>query len=137
MQCVLDTNIFISALISPGGYAARALDLWLIKRYDMVTSQYQLNELRRVSRYARFKNRIRPTEMGTLINILQVKALVLDNLPYVDYSPDPDDNAILATALAGGAQYLVSGDKSDVLVLGKVDGTRILSARDFVNLLDD
>ncbi|MEM6429877.1 MAG: putative toxin-antitoxin system toxin component, PIN family [Deinococcota bacterium] len=133
---MLDTNILISSLMSREGLPAYIVKLWLQKRYDLVTSTWQLNEVRRVSRYDTVKTFVNRVEVGALINALQIKALVLDNLPSVDYSPDPDDNAILATALAGGAQYLVSGDKSDVLVLDKVDGTHILSARDFVNLID-
>jgi putative PIN family toxin of toxin-antitoxin system len=39
----------------------------------------------------------------------------------VSYSPDPDDNIILATAIAGNADYLVSGDKSDLLKLGVIE----------------
>lgn len=43
------------------------------------------------------------------------------SLPIVSYSPDPDDNIILATAIAGNADYLVSGDKSDLLKLGVIE----------------
>ena len=40
-------------------------------------------------------------------------------LPKVELSPDPDDNPLLATAIAGMADFLVTGDKRDVLSLGK------------------
>ena len=59
--------------------------------------------------------------------------MVLKKLPSVDYSPDPDDNAIIATALESGAKFLVSGDKSDLLALKKVKSIPILTARRAVN----
>ena len=51
MRIVLDTGIYISFLISPDGYPSRVINLWLDKAYDLVTSEWQLDELRRVSRY--------------------------------------------------------------------------------------
>lgn len=65
-------------------------------------------------------------EVGALVNALRSKALVVEDLPKIDTSPDPDDNPILATAIAGEAQYLVSRDKRDVLDLQVVAGVRIL-----------
>ncbi len=60
---------------------------------------------------------------------------MLRELPKVDYSPDPDDNPIIAVALTGDAQYIVSGDKGDLLALARVEGVSIVTARDFINLL--
>jgi predicted nucleic acid-binding protein len=59
----------------------------------------------------------------------------LQELPNVELSPDPDDNPILATAIAGGADYLVTGDKRDLLSLGKVEAVQIVTARAFADLL--
>ena len=134
MRVVLDTNIFISALISKKGYAAQAFDLWTQKKYDLVTSQAQIDELRQVSRYEHLKDRFRRPEMGRLINALRYKALVVENLPELHLSPDPDDNLILATGIAGQVHYIVSGDKGDMLSLEAVQGIPILTAREFVRL---
>lgn len=57
---------------------------------------------------------------------------MLQDLPVIDVSLDPDDNPLLATAVAGAADYLVSGDKSGVLALKKIGKTRILTARQFL-----
>jgi len=48
---------------------------------------------------------------------------------------DKDDDWVLATALAGGAEILVSGDK-DLLVLKEFQGVKILSPRQFVERMD-
>jgi uncharacterized protein len=136
MRVVLDTGIFISAFLNLEGYPRKALDLWLDKEFQLVTSEWQLAELRRVSQYDKFKNRLVPQEIGFLINLLNRRAVVLKEIPKVDYSPDPDDNFIIATAIAGEAQYLVSGDKHDLLELEKKEGIRFLSVREFVELFE-
>ena len=110
--------------------------LWSEKRYDLVTSVWQIEELRDVSRRDRIKIRLKAADVGTLVNALRSKALVLDTLPVVNYSPDPDDNNILAAALAAEVQYIVSRDKDDVLALGEVEGVRILTVQEFVSLFD-
>ncbi|MCO6439577.1 MAG: hypothetical protein J5I81_00530 [Nitrococcus mobilis] len=53
----------------------------------------------------------------------------------MELSPDPDDNPILATAIVGGVDYLVTGDRRDLLCLGKVESVQIISARRFADLL--
>ena len=54
----------------------------------------------------------------------------------VAHSPDPDDNRILAIALAGQADYVVSGDRADMLSLGEVEGIPVMTARQAVEILD-
>ena len=82
------------------------------------------------------RGRLQRAEVGALVNALRYKAVVVGALPDADYSPDPDDNIILATGIAGGAQLIVSGDKGHMLNLGAVEGMPILSAREFVALFD-
>lgn len=62
-------------------------------------------------------------------NELHRLALTLTKLPFVDQSPDPADNFLLAMAQAGKADVLVTGDKHDLLSLGDFARTRILTAR--------
>lgn len=136
MRVVLDTGIFISAFLNTEGYPRKAVNLWLDKEFQLIRSEWQLEEIKRVSHYDRLKERIAPQEIGFLINRLKRRATVLKEIPNVDYSTDPDDNPIIATAIAGEAQYLVSGDKRDLLNLEAVAGIRILTIRDFVGLFE-
>ena len=131
---VLDTSIFISTFISQKSYPYKAVSLWLDKRYELVTSSWQIEEIQRVSRYDRVKRVSTSHEIGTLINGLKKWAFVLAELPLVSYSPDPDDNPIIATAIEGKARYIVSGDKGDLLALKKVESVRIVTAQNSVRL---
>lgn len=58
------------------------------------------------------------------------------HLPTVHLSPDPDDNHILATAIAGEADYLVTGDKRDLLELVDVQGIPIVTPRQALQWLN-
>jgi predicted nucleic acid-binding protein len=70
-----------------------------------------------------------------MINGLRHQSLLLNDLPDVELSADPDDNPLLAMAIAGEVDYLVSGDKRDVLALKKIGKTRIITARRFLTIL--
>ena len=78
---------------------------------------------------------ITPPHIGRFINDLRRFATVLDRLPAVDRSPDPNDNFLLAMAAAGAANYLVTGDKRGVLALQRHGNTQILTATALLPLL--
>ena len=136
MRVVLDTNILISALISHSGMPYQCLKLWDRGHYRLVTSSWQIEELRDVTRRDVLKPYIKRVEVGKFVNEMRKKAIVQQTLPTIDVSPDPDDNNIIATAIVGEANYIVSGDKEDVLALDKIESIRILTARKFVGLFN-
>lgn len=135
MRVVLDTGILIAALITKDTPPDQIYQAWRKRRFELVTSQWQLDEFRRVSRYPKLRKYLKPVEAGNLINGLRQQARLLKELPDVDLSEDPDDNPLLAMAIAGEVDYLVSGDKRDVLALKKVGKARIITARRFLTIL--
>ncbi|UCH26810.1 MAG: putative toxin-antitoxin system toxin component, PIN family [Trueperaceae bacterium] len=132
MRVVLDTNILLSALLKKGSPPDRIRRAWEARRFTVVTSRGQLAELSRVSRYPRLRLLLKPHEVGRLILRLQRYAEVLTDLPTVDLAPDPDDNPILATAIAGRVDVLVTGDRADLLALSRVQGIPVVTARGFL-----
>ena len=50
----------------------------------------------------------------------------------MEVSADPNDNYLLALAAAGAADFLVTGDKRDLLGIAVYEGTRIITVRDFL-----
>ena len=134
MRLVVDTNILISALLAGTSLPAQLIGLWREGRFDLLTSSVQLDELRRVTRYPKIRERLAPALAGRLINDIRDLAVLLPALPVVTASPDPDDNYLLAMATAGSADFLVTGDKHDLLALRLFQSTRILTVRDFLVL---
>ena len=135
MRVVLDTGVLIAALITRDTPPDRIYRAWRRRRFELITSEWQLEEFRRVSRYPRpyFK----PVDAGRMANGLRSQSTVLKDLPRVDVSGDPDDNPVLAMASAGAAHYLVTGDKRDLLALERMGNTRIVSARRFIDEIGD
>lgn len=137
MVIVLDTSVLISALISQGTPPQQLYLKWMEGAFRLLTSTAQVEEFTRVIGYERLKKYIRShTEAREMLQTLQQDAEVLQELPDVNISSDPDDNAILATAIAGKADYLVSGDKGDLLSLGEIEGIPIVTARIALHLVE-
>ncbi|MDF1521809.1 MAG: hypothetical protein P1P87_03195 [Trueperaceae bacterium] len=111
------------------------LRAWVERRFTLVTSEWQLDELGRVSRYPRLRASLTPHEVGRLIGRMRRHAVVFAGLPAIAVSPEPDDDPLVATAIVGEVHWLVTGDKGDLLVLKKVHGVKIVAARQLVEFL--
>ena len=135
MRVVLDTNILISALIRPKSVARQIYEGARSGRIALVTCDAQLDEFRRVTRYPKVQRYIRPAEAGTMLNELRELAVYIEVNERVDVSPDPADNFLFAMAQASQADYLVTGDKEDVLALGRHGKTQIVTVRKLIEIL--
>jgi len=135
MRVILDTNVLISALISPRGASDLLYQAWRVGHFVLVSSEAQLEEFSRVSRYARLRPYLEPSAAGTMLNEIKVVAAILQKLPKVDRSQDSADNYILAMAEAGKADYLVAGDKAGLLQLKQHAKTKIVTVRKMVEIL--
>jgi predicted nucleic acid-binding protein len=71
---------------------------------------------------------------GRLINEIRDIAVVVQNLPSIAVCADPFDNYLLAIAVAGAADFLVTGDKRDLLRLKLHEGARIITVHDFLTM---
>ena len=134
MRVILDTNVLLGALIAPHGPPDTIYRAWRTGRFDLVTSVVQLDELRRASRHSKLKAILPAHRIGTMINNLQ-RAVVLHALPPLAdgvEALDPNDTFVLAMALGGEADYLVTGDRrAGLLQRGSVGRTRIVTRAAF------
>lgn len=134
MRVVLDTNVLLAALISSLSPPDTVYRAWLAGRFDLVTGAAQLEELRRVSRYPKIKAILPAHRVGTMINNIQ-RAFVLGTLPPLPDgidADDPNDAFLLAMAMAGEADYLVTGDRrAGLLQRGSIGRTRIVTPATF------
>lgn len=136
MRVVLDTNVLVSALIAPAGNPAVIYDAWQSGKFVLLTCATLLDELHETLRKPKVASLIKPYRAGRLINQLKRLAEDVDPLPEVIRSSDPGDDFLLALAQAGNADFLVTGDKSGLLVLLSHQHTRIVSAREFAGLFE-
>jgi len=132
LRLVVDTNVLISPLLAGTSLPAQLIVRWRDGRFDLLTAAEQLGELMRVTRYPKLRERLNPALAGHLVNDLRAIAVTVENLPVVDVSADPHDNYLLAIAAVGSADFLVTGDKRDLLGIAVYEGTKIITVRDFV-----
>jgi putative PIN family toxin of toxin-antitoxin system len=134
MRLVLDTNVLLGALLSPHGVLDTIYRAWRKNRFDLVTSAVQIEELRRASRYVKFKDVLQPHRVGAMVNNMR-HSIMLDALPPLPKDVeihDPNDAFLLAMAMSGEADYLVTGDyRAGLLQRGSFGRTRIITPAAF------
>jgi hypothetical protein len=138
MRVVLDANIYISSLISSKGNPARIVARWLAGEFEVVVSQEIFAEILRVTGYERIQKkyaRVREqrVEFGQLIAQQGVWVEPEERLSVV--TGDESDNRYVECAVAGTAQYIVTGDEH-LLEIGEYQGILILPPATFVTLLE-
>jgi len=126
MRLILDTNILLSALLSPLGAPARLLDAWERKRFTLVACDELVTELREVASRPFFRARLRASASELLAAGLRDFSLFCRNLPSVPAAPDPKDSYPIALAEASQADFLVTGDKQ-LLSLRRHRSTQIIT----------
>lgn len=137
MRVILDTNILIGALLTTGTPPAELFGAWKHGRFTLLSCERQIDEIREVTRRAGVSLRIRASDAGQMVNTLRALAELVAPLPVADArSPDPNDDFLLALAQAGEADYLATGDRSGLLVLGRHGRTRIVTAQALADLLN-
>jgi putative PIN family toxin of toxin-antitoxin system len=137
VRAVIDTNVLVSGLLVAQGPPHQVLDAWLDGRFTLVTSPYQLEEVTRVLAYPRVAERIRlePAELaGILAGLMTLAVVTPGHLRLPGVTRDPKDNAIVACAEEGDADYIVSGDH-DLLSLGEYRGIQAVTPRRFLEII--
>jgi putative PIN family toxin of toxin-antitoxin system len=133
LKVVLDTNILISGIIG-SGYSAQILDAVRKEELRLVTSFHLLEEFSDVisRRHIARKYPKAAENAESLLDYLRTFAEFKPGIPDVKQtSTDRDDDFVLACAVDGKADYIVSGDPH-LLELKSFRGTRILTPREFV-----
>jgi len=133
MLVLLDSNLFISALISPNGAPGTIYARWLHGRFRIVTCQQQIDEIRTACRNPKFRQILQPHHIGTILNHLYGATVWRDGLPRKHEAIDPTDSYLLDLIEAAQPDYAVTGDKrSGLLQIDKLGRTKILNAADFL-----
>jgi putative PIN family toxin of toxin-antitoxin system len=135
LRAVLDTNVFVSGIISPSGPPGRILQALRRKEFVLVSSPAINEEILEVFTRPQLQKYHLQEALFDIAVILHVQADLIQEKTRVRISPDPDDDKFLAVAVDGQAQYVVTGDKSGLLQLGEYQSVRIVSSRLFLQLL--
>jgi len=129
MRVVLDTNVYISALMF-GGLPGSLLDLALLQSFVLVISPARLDEL---DEKLRLKFGVSAEDNGIIRAKLENNAEIVRPDMILDViKNDPDDNRVLECAVKGSADYIVTGDRH-LLKLGSYEAISIVTIRQFLD----
>jgi hypothetical protein len=134
MRLILDTNILLSALLSPLGAPAKLLEAWERKTFTLVACEALIAEFRDVAGRPFFRARLRASAAELLAAGLRDFSVFCRDLPSGPIAPDPKDSYLLALAEAGKAEFLVTGDK-ELLSLKRHQSTRMITASAMIEVL--
>ncbi len=142
VRAVVDTNVVVSGILSPGGKPAAVLRAAGVS-FQLVWTPGIVAECLRVLAYPHIAKTLAPKRRqeyarqvvaGLAAGADMVSPEMLPKLRVV--KADPDDDLFLATALAGGAQVLVSGDRRHLLSMREYAGVRIIDTAAFLAELE-
>ncbi len=131
---VIDTNIFISAALSPNGTAYQAFAL-AIQEFTIVQSAETYQEIAQRIYKPKFDKYLSTERKEELLNLIKHKSQFFETISKITYCRNPDDNKFLDLLIDSNAQFLITGDR-DLLILKSQPEYQhlIISARDFLEL---
>ena len=141
LRVVIDTNLLISSAIVQNSPPDKLVRLWLKKGFNLLVSTEQIEEIKDVSQRNKLKSRLlfsqRITELLEGIEFVSesIEPIPQKNLPI--HSRDLEDNFMLAAALGGKADYLITGDEDLLVLNGDPDlgNLKIVTAKEFLKLI--
>lgn len=136
MRAVVDTNVIVSAVLIRRGNERRILDAWRGGAFDLVTSPPLLEELGRVLSYPKIRSArwMTDAEIVELLEIVAAESVMVEGGLDIKASRDPNDDMLLAAAIEGHADYVVSGDR-DLLTLKAYRSIPIVRPSAFLSVL--
>lgn len=131
-RLVIDTNVFVSGLISAAGSPAQILRAIQRRKVIHLVSDPIVEEYLRVLDYPQIRKFKQITDefVADIAAYLVYQTERVELVSSIRLSPDPDDDVFLETAVDGRANWLVTNDKADLLSLRTVEGIPIVSARE-------
>lgn len=133
MRLILDTNLWISFLIS-NNY--EKLDKLIFdQKCTLLFSQELLEEFITVSSRPKLKKYFPKNDVINLLEAIDEVAEFVEVTSKLAVCRDPKDNFLLALAVDGNADYLLTGD-NDLLVIEKIGVTEIKSISEFLEKFD-
>jgi putative PIN family toxin of toxin-antitoxin system len=131
VRVVLDTNTLVSGVISPGGPPRRLLDGARAQAFELCSSATLLAELLDVLSRRKFATRLAQASLTAQGIVGELRRLAYMAAPQAVprvIENDADDDHVLACALAGHADLIVSGDRHLHGLGGQYQGIPIVTA---------
>ena len=133
---VLDVNVIVSGFPGRRGAAAEVIDRWLTREFRVIVSEHILNGVIRAWDNPWFRDRYARNEVERALFLLRTRAVMISPASGIHgVASDAEDDLVLATAVAGEVDFLVTGDRR-FREVGQYGSIAIRSPREFVFVLD-
>jgi putative PIN family toxin of toxin-antitoxin system len=137
IRATLDVNVLASGFPAEAGAPSELIDRWTDLAYELVVSEHILDGLKRTWQKPYFQRRYSPERVQQTLALLRAEATLVTPASAVpSVAEDAEDDLVLATAIAGDADFLVTGDKY-LQALGRYQHVVILSPRELLIVLAD
>ncbi len=136
-RAVIDTNIFIRALIKPLGTVAPIVIRIKQGKFYLIYTTWLLSELREKLNERRIKGKynLSDQEIENLFKLINQYGEEVMPTRLIDICRDADDNHVIEAAIAGEADFVVTGD-NDLLSLKQFENIRFIQPKEFLEILD-
>lgn len=137
IQVVLDVNVLVSGFPAERGAPAELIERWLAREFHLVLSEHILDGVARAWANAYYRTRYQGDEPRQALDLLRARATMVMPVSTVrGIAADDEDDLVLATAVAGSAAYLVTGDRR-LREVASYERVTILTPREFLAQLID
>ncbi|MDV3002629.1 MAG: hypothetical protein N5P05_004284 (plasmid) [Chroococcopsis gigantea SAG 12.99] len=131
---VIDTNVLLSAVLTPDGTARKALDK-AYREFKIAQSEETYQELKIRIYKPKFDKYISDEDRQYFLDAVKTYSQFIEINSGVNICRDPDDNKFLELAEDANTEFLITGDK-DLLILKQLPEykNQIISPSDFLAL---
>lgn len=134
MKIVIDTNDFISALITQK-HRMKLLSIMEKPEIEIFANENLIQEIKNVASREKFRKYVTLDEISLFVDVVTTSFTLITTTTQVSDSPDPKDNFLLALAIDSQAKYLITGDKKDLLALSPYRGIKIVRLQEFLDVI--
>lgn len=133
----LDTNTLASGFLQANedSTPVQLFGAWISGSFTLVLSEHILDELQRTFRKPYFARRLSVPQQAANMALLRTLAVITPLTVTVSgIASHQEDDLVLATALSGNAQFLITGDYK-LVGLKQYEGVILVTAHEFLAML--
>ena len=140
IRAVLDTNVWVSAILTPGNPPAKILEFALTGKIRLIISPGIIREIGQVLKYPKVKQALKkhritsPEVDDVILKLLKAAIITPGEILAEGVSDDPADDMIIACALEGRGDFIISGDHH-LTDLKNYQGIKIVAPSTFLALI--
>jgi len=135
-RATVDANVLVVAPLNASSPPGLIRQAWQAGRFELIISEHILQEVARTHQKAYFRSRLSDADIADYEDLLRRHAAIVPITAMVQgVATHPEDDLVLATAVSGGADYLVTGDQRLRTKVPSYLGVDVVSPAEFVAIL--